>query len=183
MAQASEAIATESANDLVHYGIREARENISKLINRVENTPSLVATVGQREHPSVLVASFEWLKHILGPDLKSKIAFLIAENLLAEASLHIRNPQIEELSKLGMDDLVLLLQIKKLPLSKAKEKALKSQLKKPAALERLLKRHRIARAIDKAKKEGLYESAEHFSSQTDTGKEDDDETNRAHTVR
>jgi hypothetical protein len=148
-----------------HFGIREAREKISKLVSDVENSGSLTITLGRRDKPSVILASFERLKPLLSPKLKDRIAFLIVENLLKGAPLHSRNPQIKELASSKMEDLILLLQIDRLPLNKAKMKALESQLEDSDILSRLLKRRKIADAINKAEEEGLYEAAEHFAGQ------------------
>ena len=94
----------------------------------------------------------------------SELARMIVENLLGGAPKHIRSPQIEELTRLSKDDLLLLARVEELPLGQPSERELRKKLSDVGLLDRLFKRHRIASAIASAKKKGLYETAEDLTS-------------------
>ena len=151
---------------VVRLNIRDARARLSRLVNEMESSSSIFA-LGRRKVPTTLLVPYDRYNPILSRNYKLRLAFTIVENLLGDAPLHIRNPQLTELSQLDKDDLLLLAGIEKLPLGKAQEKALRESLGEPKALDRLIKRHQIALAIASAQKEGLYESAEHLTSSVD----------------
>ena len=148
---------------VAHLNIRDARARLSGLVNDMENSQS-VFTVGPRNMPTAMLTSYSRFKPFLSGDYKTRLAFMIVENLLEGAPKHIRNPQLEELTHLSKDDLLLLTRVEKLPLDASTEGMLKEHLSDLRILDRLLKRHQIAAAIASAQKEGLYEAAEDMTS-------------------
>ncbi|MDD5307035.1 MAG: hypothetical protein PHU25_06910 [Deltaproteobacteria bacterium] len=151
---------------VVHLNIRDARARLSSLVNGMENSSSIFS-LGRRKVPTTLLVPYDRYNPIFSRDYKLRLAFMIVENLLGDAPLHIRNPQLAELTQLDKDDLLLLAGIEKLPLGKAQEKELRESLTESKVLDRLIKRHQIAGAIASAQKEGLYEAAEHLTSSID----------------
>jgi hypothetical protein len=109
---------------------------------------------------------------VLNGDYKSRLAFIVVENLLGDAPRHIRSPQIEELTSASKDDLLQLARVEKLPLDRRAEDGLRKSLDNVKVLDRLLKRHQIASAIASAQKEGLYEAADDLTSRVDLETED-----------
>lgn len=174
--QEGNAVATQektSRPPVVHLNIRDARARLSGLVNDMESSQS-VYTVGRRNNPTAVLTSYARFEPFLDGDYKSRLAFMIVENLLRGAPKHIRNPQIEELKNLSKDDLLLLARVEKLPLDKHTERVLKKELSDLRILDRLLKRHQIATAIASAKKEGLYEAAEDLTGRVNLGSETED---------
>lgn len=151
---------------VAHLNIRDARAKLSKLVNDMEST-QLTVTMGRRNSPMAVLTSYSRLEPLLNGDYKSRLAFMVVENLLGDAPRHIRNPQIEELIHSTKDDLLLLTRIEKLPLDQHLEKELRSSLENVRVLDRLLKRHQIASAIASARKEGLYEASEDLTNRVD----------------
>ncbi len=156
---------------VAHLNIRDARARLSRLVNDMEDSQAAV-TLGRRNSPTALLTSYSRFKPFLDGDYKSRLAFMVVENLLDGAPKHIRNPQIEELIRLSKDDLLLLTRVEKLPLAPNTKGMLKKNLSDVKILDRLLKRHQIARAIASAQEEGLYEAAEDLTSRVDLETED-----------
>ena len=156
-----------------HFSIKEARERISKLVEHFIGDSSGAYTFGRRDAPTALLVSFARFEPLLSDDIRRKLAFLIVDQFLGDAPLHLRKPQIEELSALPKDDLVLLVNVDRLPMAKARQAELEKKLSKPEVLRRLLRRSEIARAISRAREDGLYDAAEHLASSiADAGDED-----------
>jgi len=151
---------------IAHLNIREARAKLSSLVSDMESSQTAV-TLGRRSSPTAVLTSYSRFEPVLSGDYKSRLAFFVVENLLASAPLHIRRPQIEELQGASKKDLLLLARIEKLPLNRRRDGELRKSLDDAKLLDRLLKRHRIARTIASAQKEGLYEAAEHQTSRVD----------------
>lgn len=156
---------------VAHLNIRDARAKLSKLVSDMESSQKTV-TLGRRNSPMAVLTSYSRFEPVLNGDYKSRLAFIIVENLLGDAPRHIRNPQIEELTSASKDDLLQLARVEKLPLDRRTEGALRKSLDNIKVLDRLLKRHQIASAIASAQKEGLYEAAEDLTSRIDVGTED-----------
>jgi len=129
-------------------------------------------TLGRRNSPTAVLTSYSRFEPVLNGDYKSRLAFIVVENLLGDAPRHIRSPQIEELTLASKDDLLLLARMEKLPLDRRVERDLRKNLGDRQVLDRLLKRHQIARVIASAQKEGLYEAAEDLTSRVDLETED-----------
>jgi hypothetical protein len=119
-----------------------------------------------------VLTSYSRFEPFLKGDYKSRLAFMVVENLLGGAPRHIRTPQIDELTRSTKDDLLLLARIEKLPLDRRTESELRKSLSDMRILDRLLKRHQIASAIASAQKEGLYEATEGLTSRVDLETDD-----------
>ncbi|MDJ0764992.1 MAG: hypothetical protein QNJ97_18565 [Myxococcota bacterium] len=158
---------------VVHLNIRDARARLSGIVNDMESSQS-VYTVGRRNNPTAMLTSYARFEPFLDGDYKSRLAFMIVENLLRGAPKHIRNPQIEELRNLSKEDLLWLARVEKLPLDEYTEGVLKENLSDLRILDRLLKRHQIALAIASAQKEGLYEAAEDLTGRVNLESETED---------
>jgi hypothetical protein len=155
-----------------HFSIKEARQKISKLVEQLAADSSGACTLGKRDAPTALLVSFARFEPLLSADLNRRLAFLIADQLLGDAPLHLRRSEIEELAVLPKHDLVLLLDMDRLPMAKARQAELERKLTRPEALRRLLRRCEIARTIKQAREDGLYDAAEHLTSSTaDAGDE------------
>jgi len=151
---------------VAHLNIRDARAKLSKLVSEMESSQKAV-TLGRRNSPTAVLTSYSRFEPVLNGDYKSRLAFIVVENLLGDAPRHIRSPQIEELTRASKDDLLLLTRIEKLPLEKRLERDLKKNLGDRRVLDRLLKRHQIARVIASAREEGLYEASEDLTGRVD----------------
>jgi hypothetical protein len=114
-----------------------------------------------------LLVSFERFEPLFREDYCAKLAFLVVDHLMPNAPPHILQPQVEELSRLPRSDLLMLLDIDELPLNNKRENELLAKLQNPVALQRLLRRFQIAKAIAEARREGLYEASEHLTSSAD----------------
>jgi len=156
-----------------HHSIRAARENISQLVDAVGDSASAAVSLGRRENRSAVILSFERVEPLLSQDYASRLAFVIVENLLQDAPLHIRSPQVEELRALPKADLLLLAGIEQLPLSEQAHQDLEARLANPEALRRLVKRFELTQAISRAREQGLYEVAEHRTSAAALGEDED----------
>ena len=85
----------------------------------------------------------------------------ITEKLFGEATLHLKKPQIAELAKLDIQQLLLIAQIKRFPIPKSLRSKIISSLGSDNLVVRMEKRWRIASIIVSAEREGLYDAAEH----------------------
>jgi addiction module HigA family antidote len=95
----------------------------------------------------------------------------ITEKLFGEAPLHLKKPQVDELTKLDQQQLLLIAQIKRFPISKSLRGKIVSALGSEILITRMEKRWRIASAVISAEREGLYEAAEHATGMLDLGDE------------
>ena len=89
------------------------------------------------------------------------LASKVTERLFGEAPLHLKKPQVDELAKLDLQQLLLIAQIKRFPISKSLRGKIVSALGSDNIVVRMEKRWRLASAVISAEKEGLYEAAEH----------------------
>ncbi|MDO8987112.1 MAG: hypothetical protein Q7V14_02695 [Coriobacteriia bacterium] len=146
--------------------VAEARANFSRLLSDVDAGPENSVLVGPRGKPSMACVSYTRFAPILKHGNKAeKLAFLVVEELLPDAPLHLRVPAVRELSVLPMEDLELLLRIDVLPLRDAEMKALQQRMRHPEALERLTKRANLAKTIADARESGFYDVIEDASSE------------------
>ncbi len=156
---------------VAHLNIRDARAKLSMLVNDMENS-QLTVTLGRRNSPTAVLTSYSRFEPFLSGDYKSRLAFMIVENLLSGAPRHIINPQIQELISSTKDDLLLLARIETLPLDQHTESEIRKSLTNDKILDRLLKRHHIASAIASAEKDGLYEASEDLTNRVNIETED-----------
>jgi hypothetical protein len=156
---------------LEHKQIADARPDLPTMVRNVENFNAKY-TIGRRDNRAALMISFDWFAPMLSQKKNSEMAFLIVNRLLRNAPLHLISPTVKELSHLRKEDLTLLFwSIDKLPLRKKEAEEIRTTMRNPEVLDRLLKRFEIAQAIISAQEEGLYESAEHMTSQIDLEEE------------
>jgi antitoxin (DNA-binding transcriptional repressor) of toxin-antitoxin stability system len=142
-----------------HYNIADARTNISRIVAEVANKGECV-TIGARNEPSVIMLPMAAPVSPIG-NYEYQLACIISEKLLGHAPLHVKRPQIEELSKLSRKQLFVLMEIERFPLSAAVRKKVLKELGDPIIIERIEKRRKIADSILAAKKAGLFEASEH----------------------
>ena len=103
-----------------------------------------------------------------------RIAVDITERLFGESPLHLKRPQAVELSKLTLGQLQVIARIKRFPIPKRTRDKIVSELESEELVKRMEKRWRMASAVISAKKEGLYEAAEHATGMLDLGDEVED---------
>lgn len=162
----------EHLRPLVHFNIGKARDNLPEIVRAAEAGANSY-TVGRRDHPAVIVSSYERLAPLFRGDHKARLAFMVVWNLLQGAPYHLRKPQFDELIELPVSNLLTLLTIDSLPLDAERRSEIEGALSEPRILQRLLKRAKVARAIEEARDEGLYEVLEHQSSSVDLGAQGD----------
>ena len=85
----------------------------------------------------------------------------IAEKLFGEAPLHLKRPQVDELAKLSLKQLVLIARITGFPIDPALREKIVTALKGENIIKRMERRSRFAKVISDAERDGLYEAAEH----------------------
>jgi hypothetical protein len=85
----------------------------------------------------------------------------ITEKLYGGAPRHLTQPQISELEKLSLNQLIMLAEIDQFPIPEQLRAKLISELGSEEILKRMEKRWRIASAVQDAESKGLYEAAEH----------------------
>lgn len=166
---ASDSVVTADTPERRTLKIGEARKRLPDLVRTVDDS-SVVYTIGQRGKPTAAVLSYNRVKALFGRKIEPKLALVIVEQLLPDAPPHLRTPAVDELSGLSSGDLLQLLTIDCLPLSRTKTRELKKGLEHPEALDRLVRRFELATAISRARDAGLYEVAEHQASNVLTAK-------------
>lgn len=150
--------------------VAEARANFTRLISDVETGPGNSVLVGPRGKPSMACVSYIRFEPVLKHGNKAeKLAFLIVEELLPDAPLHLRVPAVRELSGLPLEDLELLLHIEELPLRDADAKALKQRMLHPEAFDRLTRRAHLVQTIANARESGFYDVIEDASGEAVDG--------------
>ena len=140
------------------FKIGEARDNLSVIVAEVGSDTTSNVVVGSRGKPTVVCVSYERFRPLLSHGNRAeKLAFLVVDELLADAPQHIRTPAVQELSRLSIGDLERLWSIESFPLSPQKATALKRKMKEPGALDRLATRARVSQVLQEAREAGLYE--------------------------
>lgn len=160
------------AQDFRKVGIAEARKRLPDLTASVEEDVSEAVELCRRDAPAALLVSHARfarlvrllsLKHPEKDRQKHLLAWFVTDQWLGSAPSHLREPQIEELRQLPREALVALFMSSPDHLSPevAKRGA------DPVAIARLRKRRALARAIEEAEREQLYDIAEHATSEVD----------------
>jgi hypothetical protein len=93
---------------------------------------------------------------------KRRLAGAIAFKLLGDAPLHLVYSQIEELGTLDAEQLGAMNDIEKMSIASELRQKLVGKVGE-RIVTRLEKRQRLAVSVAKARKEGLYELAEHLT--------------------
>jgi hypothetical protein len=146
--------------------IGEAREKLPQMVGSLESGSSATYIVGRYGRPAAAIVSYQRFGLMLvRGNKKAKLAFLIVEDLLQDAPQHLKAPAIAEVGRLPMSDLMALWRLDALPTNDREASLVRKRLLHPEALDRLLQRARIARAIADARSAGLYEMAEDAANQ------------------
>lgn len=141
--------------------IGEARDNFPQMVSSLESGSCRSYVVGRYGKPAAALVSYQRFGPMLvRGNKKAKLALLIVEELLEDASQHIKAPAIGDLSRLPMSDLMALWRLDTLPTNDREAAVARKKLRNPEALDRLLQRARVAQAIAEARSAGLYEMAE-----------------------
>lgn len=152
------------------FNIRRARENLPSIVDSVASESTRGVAIGRRGQPDVVVVGYRWISSFLEHgDKKRRFAFLIVDDLLPDAPLHLKVPAIDELARLPMKDLNTLWRLDGLPETKAGVAELQVRLAHPQIVPRLIQRSKVAAAIRKAREAGLYDTAEDATSHVATG--------------
>lgn len=143
--------------------IREARTHLPEVVKTV-GASSVFYTVGQRGDNTAMIVSSQRVQPLFERRIEPKLALVVVEQLLPDAPMHLKAPAIAELSQLCSSDLLQLLTIDALPISKKRLGEMRKQLAQPVVFDRLLRRFELAQAIQCATDEGLYDVTEHKTS-------------------
>lgn len=146
---------------LSHFNFSVARQNMRKLISQI-NTTGKPIVIDLRNRPSVIIADYMHHEKLLNNTTASyeeKLATLIIDTLLEGAPLHIKQPRINELSMLKLNQLKYLLDIKKLPIPKQQRASFFRELGEPI-IRRLESSKQLLDAMLKAEAEGIYDRGE-----------------------
>jgi hypothetical protein len=100
-----------------------------------------------------------------------QLAWLITDNWLGSAPAHLREPQTAELERLPVESLIAIFAANPNQPSRRSDILRKAGVD-PKIVERLKKRRKVALAIREAEEEGLYEAAEHATSEVGLSDED-----------
>ena len=85
---------------------------------------------------------------------------------MPDTPAYLKEPQVLELERLPHSKLKALLEVDHLPVSKQLRPRIERAIGK-VILQRLEKRHRIAKAIREAESQGLYDAVEHQTGEVD----------------
>ncbi len=144
---------------LEFHGIADAREKLSEIIDAVSR--GQVHTLGRRKQRMVLMLPLEPYGRLFSANLQSKLALIIATQLLSEAPPHIMLPAIRELESLPIDQLVALIPT---PTDDRSWATLQRSHSDPGLVKRLRKRQELCRALVEAQTSGIIDAAEHGTS-------------------
>ena len=140
------------------YGISEARKNLRSICDELTATGTCVR-ITRKGSPSVIMMLEE--DNILDNSrYEFVLARLITIKLLGGAPLQLRRTQAAELSKLKLEQLMVLMAIKKLPIETSARDDMVSKVGNEDILTRMERRWTIAKTISEGKKKGLYETIE-----------------------
>jgi hypothetical protein len=157
--------ASEAGVSIEVFNIRQARENLPGIVDSVASESTRGVAIGRRGQPDVVVVGYQWISSFLEHgDKKRRFAFLVVDDLLPDAPLHLKAPAIEELARLPMKDLNTLWRLDRLPETKDGVAELQARLAHPQIVLRLVQRLKVATAIRKAREAGLYDMAEDATS-------------------
>lgn len=151
-------------------GIAEARKCLPELTTTVEMDQSEAVELCRRDVPAALLVSYDRyseLIRVLSRKAAEKdprrglLAWAVTDRWLDQAPAHLRDPQFDELHRLTTKALFALF------MANVDRPAVVPLLKEGVharTLQRLMKRRAVARAIQEAEAEGLYDVAEHAAS-------------------
>ena len=139
-------------------GVTEARKRLGDLVDQV-NQSRVAIRLSRHSRSVVIVPEIYDPLFTRTPTRKRWLAYMLTDLFFRTAPAHIRDPQIKELERLTEEQLKELLAITSLPIPRATRAKLSKKIG-ATFIDRLEKRYKIAKAIDAAEKEGLYEAAE-----------------------
>ncbi len=142
------------------YNITGFRKHVTEIIRAVASMDRSVV-VTNRENPQAVVLPSKY-KALTEKRVRYAkwMALMFTERLLSDAPAYLKEPQVVELERLPHSKLKALLEVDHLPVSKRLRPRIERAIGK-VILQRLEKRHRIAKAIREAESLGLYDAVEH----------------------
>ena len=146
--------------------VSAAREQLTTLIQGIDETPSRVIGVKRRNRQIALFISEARygaaIEGIENGDLIPILSTMITIKLMGTKVIphHLFQPQIDELMTMTEDQL---LQLKSADTTISIDSLVKKGGFNKTLIERLIKRRKICLAIAKAKSEALYDISEHLS--------------------
>jgi hypothetical protein len=149
--------------------LNELRKNLFGHLADLVQHPSKVVSIKRRSEVSAYLVSFARFAPLIealatpeqADSTRQSVAWLIVERWLEGAPAHLRGPQLQELATLAEAPLKELLFTNP---KRASQQELERIGMDAKLAQRLLKRHKMARAIATAEAEGLYEAVEHKAS-------------------
>lgn len=151
----------------ISYTLSEARKIVGDLAGIVASEPQKVVQLERHSTPTALLVSYErfapLLKALHG-ELEDQLRWLLLERWIGGAPAHLRAPQERDFRKLDRAVLAQLLQID--PAVATQQELTRVGLPDDLS-QRLLRRHGIASAIERAEAEELYDGAEHHGNKID----------------
>ena len=151
----------------------EARGRLKDMISTVENDERAAVALCRRDVPAVLLVSHPRYARLvrelsrIDPKEDSRkgiLAWSVTDRWLGQAPSHLREPQFEELQRLPTKALLALFMANP---SRLSPESLNKAGVDPETLQRLRKRQAVAKAIQDAENEGLYDAAEHATSEVE----------------
>ncbi len=149
-----------------NYNITGFRKHITEIIRAVADMGRGVV-VTNRKKPQAVVLPSKY-KPLAEERVKYSrwMALMFTERLLPDAPAHLKEPQTAELARLPHSKLKALLEVDRLPVSRRMRPRIERAVGR-VILERLEKRHKIAKAIREAESQGLYDAVEHQTGKVD----------------
>ena len=148
------------------YNITGFRKNVTEIIREVASKERSVVVTNRKNPQAVLMPSKYKTLAEKRVSYSTWMALMFTERFLPDAPAHLKEPQIVELERLRPDKLQALLVVDRLPVSKRLRPRIERAIGK-IILQRLERRHRIAKAIREAESQGLYDVVEHQSGEVD----------------
>jgi hypothetical protein len=148
------------------YNITAFRDNIADIVKQVSSTGESVGLAVRKNIKAVLMPDRYNVLNQPEVEYTTYMAFMFTDKFLPGAPDYLRDPQFNELVALPLKRLQVLLEVKKLPVRGKLKQKVESTLGKEL-LHRLERRHKIAKLVSDAEKQGLYEAAEHLTSNVD----------------
>ena len=148
------------------YNITGFRKHVTEIIRAVASMDRSVV-VTNRENPQAVVLPSKY-KALAEKRVRYAkwMALMFTERLLPDAPAYLKEPQVVELERLPHSKLKALLEVDHLPVSKQLRPRIERAIGK-VILQRLEKRHRIAKSIREAESQGLFDAVEHQTGEVD----------------
>lgn len=172
---------TQKPDEFEKVNMAVARERLPALTENLTTGKQEAVALCKRDEPAALLVSHSRFAFLVDT-LRTRgvaydrrrirqLAWLITDNWLGSAPAHLRDPQTAELEQLPVDSLIAIFAANPNQPSRRSELLRKARVD-PKIIERLKKRRKVALAIREAEEEGLYEAAEHATSEVGLSDED-----------